>query len=152
MLSLVNLRGYTLIVRVKMVGSKWSGQICRVKSRVNCRVISRIQCSTLTIVDRQGITCEKKEDLFKWCRTKLKVEIIHEGSTISMMKTVARKIVTSVRRKGSTCFTISVIEKDAKPWLIADQNCLVFAHARRSFYGYVPLGMWVLMKLLASQK
>ena len=53
-------------------------------------IYSKIQCSTLTRhlwSHCQGITFEKKEDLLKWCQTKLKVEIIHKGSAIPMMTT-----------------------------------------------------------------
>ena len=39
----------------------------------------------------QGLNFEKKEDLFKWCRGKLKVEVLHKGSAISMMKTAGSK-------------------------------------------------------------
>ena len=55
---------------------------------------SKIQCSTLTKHLRshyQGITFEKKDDLFKWCRSKLDVKIMHNGLAISMMKTAGSK-------------------------------------------------------------
>ena len=48
-------------------------------------IYSKIQCSTLTRhlwSHYQGIMFEKKDDLFKWCQSKLNVEIIHKGSAI----------------------------------------------------------------------
>ena len=60
-------------------------------------IYSKIQCSTLTRhvwSHCQGLVFEKKEDLFKWCRTKLKVEVLHKGSAILMMKTAGSKNCT----------------------------------------------------------
>ena len=46
---------------------------------------------------------------------------------------------------------ISVIKKDEKTWLVANQNCVVYVRARHSLH-YTPLGMQVLMMLLVSWK
>jgi hypothetical protein len=60
-------------------------------------IYSKIQCSTLTRhlwSHCQGLIFEKKDNLFKWCRGELKVEVLHKGSAISMMKTAGSKNCT----------------------------------------------------------
>ena len=43
------------------------------------------------VVPLPGFHFDRKEDLFKWRGTKLKVGIIHKGSAILMMKTAGSK-------------------------------------------------------------
>ena len=74
-------------------------------------IYRKIQCSTLSRhlwSHCQCIDFDKKKDVFKWCQRKLKIEIIHKGSGILMMKSAGSKIATFVcRKQGSTCFVRS---------------------------------------------